>query len=82
MKRNIKHATNILWFLLTIVIISICFYSKMGLAEEGKNISDEEIKERVAKYFVEPDMLKLPGNYFRAVMVAYKAFQKRLEKFG
>jgi hypothetical protein len=58
-----------------------CLIIAMILLLHGTAIAQiDKIEEarRIAEYFAEPEILKLPGNYFNAVMVAYKDFYNKI----
>ncbi len=59
-----------------LIIAMICLSHSVGIAQ----IDEHEEARRIAEYFAEPEILKLPGNYLKAILEAYKDFQKNIMK--
>ncbi len=60
-----------------------CLIIAMILLSHGAalaQIDKFEEARRIAEYFAEPEILKLPGSYLQIVLIAYKDFKRKISR--
>lgn len=68
---------NVIKIILCFIFLAMNFSS---VSVFSRGITEEEEDKRIAEHFTEPEGMRLPGNYLRAIIVAYNDFKQKIKR--